>query len=176
MPALTINEKARLVELERTIGKGLANFVLVGWALLEVRDARLYREGFGSFEQYCCEKWGLGKVRAYQLIRGAAVVKALPQDGPLPANEQQARELGRLPEEKRQPVWEAANANGARPTAARIRALGVLEPERGATGERLARCERLGRQLIAEARRFGDEAEEAIRHVRAALRALRRLA
>ena len=41
---LTEAESARLAELEPIIALGMANFVVVGKALLEISDSRLYRE------------------------------------------------------------------------------------------------------------------------------------
>ena len=69
--------------------------MVVGQALLEIRDARLYRETHGSFEAYLDERWGVSRSRGYQLIDAARVTKALSTGVDLdpPANEAQARAL-----------------------------------------------------------------------------------
>lgn len=80
-----------------------------GTTLLEIRDRRLYREHYGTFEEYCQDRWGFTKVRATQLIQAAEVTGAL-EDGnncyQTPQNEAQARELARLkdPDEIRE-TW-----------------------------------------------------------------------
>jgi hypothetical protein len=48
---------------------------VVGEALKEIRDNKLYRESYKTFEKYVDQKWGMGKSRAYQLI-DAADIKA----------------------------------------------------------------------------------------------------
>ena len=50
----------------------------VGKALADIRDSRLYRSDYDTFEAYCKEKWGWGKSYSYNLINAAGVVKSLP--------------------------------------------------------------------------------------------------
>ena len=52
---LTVSEAERLDACEQVIERGLATFVDVGTALLEVRDSRLYRVAYPTFEAYCAE-------------------------------------------------------------------------------------------------------------------------
>jgi len=70
---LTVIERNNLVELEETIQKNLTAFYEVGFALMQIRDNKLYREIYGTFEEYCKSKWGLARNRAYQLIDGYKV-------------------------------------------------------------------------------------------------------
>lgn len=77
---LTAVETGRLAALEQTIERGLQTFVDVGTALLEIRDSRLYRQAFGTFEEYCRERWGIERRRAYQLMDAAQVVGNLGDD------------------------------------------------------------------------------------------------
>ena len=88
-------EQFRLADLEQVVEQGLDAFMVVGQALLEIRDARLYRETHGSFEAYLDERWGVSRSRGYQLIDAARVTKALSTGVDLdpPANEAQARAL-----------------------------------------------------------------------------------
>lgn len=89
-------------------------------ALAEIRDKKLYRAGFSTFEEYCRQKWGFSKQRAYQLLEGAETVKSLPaKSQPLVDSERQARALALVPPEQRAEVLEAANASG-KVTAASI--------------------------------------------------------
>jgi DNA modification methylase len=88
-------ERTRFLDLERVVERGLDAFVAVGQALLEIRDARLYRETHESFEAYLDERWGICRSRGYQLIDAAKVAAALSTAVDLepPVNEAQARAL-----------------------------------------------------------------------------------
>ncbi len=107
-------ERERLAELEQTIARGLAQFLEVGVALLEIRDARLYREHHGTFETYCRERWGFRRAHAYRLIQSARVAQTLsPMGDKGPASERQARQLAPLlgaPDELRAAWQEARDA------------------------------------------------------------------
>lgn len=116
---------SRLDELEGVIERGLATFVEVGQALLEIRDERHYRETHGTFEDYCRERWNLSRKRAYDLTAAAEVTTALsPIGDTLPANESVARELAPLRSEPvalREAWSEAVERHGPTPTAAQVR-------------------------------------------------------
>jgi hypothetical protein len=60
-----------------TIKHGLQTFVDVGAALLEIRDSKLYRKEYGTFEEYCNKRWGWQRNYANKLIRAAEVVENL---------------------------------------------------------------------------------------------------
>jgi UDP-N-acetylmuramoylalanine-D-glutamate ligase len=64
-------ERTKLRKLEATVAEGIASFVVVGEALKEIRDAKLYRESHKTFEKYVDDKWGLERRRAYQLIEAS---------------------------------------------------------------------------------------------------------
>lgn len=103
---LTLSEVQRLGELEQVVETGLTVFVNVGNALLEIRDSRLYRQQFATFEAYCRERWGLKERRAYQLLDAAEVVKNLACTMVQPTTERQARPLTRLEPEVQREVWQ----------------------------------------------------------------------
>jgi hypothetical protein len=93
-PTLTPSERRHLSALEKRIERGLQTFKEVGAALMEVRDSRLYREDWPSFEAYCQARWQMERQRAYQLIGAVEVVEALPEaTRNLVRNEATAREL-----------------------------------------------------------------------------------
>ena len=48
----------RLSELEALIERGQQTFIEVGLALTEIRDSKLYRQDFATFDQYCEKRWG----------------------------------------------------------------------------------------------------------------------
>ena len=120
------NETARLGELETAIERGLKTFVEVGNALLEIRDARLYRAAHGTFEEYCRERWGMQRNYANKMISAAEVATNLGTIVPiLPATESQARPLTSLPPEAQREVWERAveTAPAGRVTAAHVQSV-----------------------------------------------------
>ena len=73
---MNVRETNPLAELEKTIARGKQRFVEMGLALGIVRDLRLYRREYASFEQYCQQRLGFTRQHAYRLIRGAAVEKS----------------------------------------------------------------------------------------------------
>jgi ParB family chromosome partitioning protein len=70
---MTTEIATRLDELESIITRGLTTFVEVGTALMEIRDAKLYRESHATFEAYVKERWGWERRNAYQYIEAAEV-------------------------------------------------------------------------------------------------------
>ncbi|MDO9069357.1 MAG: hypothetical protein Q7W05_12975 [Deltaproteobacteria bacterium] len=125
---LSKREIHRLEGLEEVIAINFKGFVAVGKALAEIREERLYREKFKTFEEYCRNLWDMSRPRAYQLIESAQVIDNLStivdknddilativakndddNDDPyavLPINEAQARELARLEPEEQRRVW-----------------------------------------------------------------------
>lgn len=120
--ALTVTESDRLAECEATIERGFQTFAEVGTALLEIRDARLYRSEFGTFEDYCRERWNMSARHATRTIDAAQVIATIGPIGPIPTTESQARELVGLPAETAAAVMTAAmDATDGKPTAAAIR-------------------------------------------------------
>jgi len=121
------SEGVRLAELEATIERGLQTFVDVGNALLEIRDGRLYRAQYGTFELYCRERWGFSNENARRLMRSAEVMQVLeaetpPIGGVLPTTESQARPLTALPPDAQREAWQRAveTAPDGKMTAAHV--------------------------------------------------------
>jgi hypothetical protein len=107
--ALTPAEFKRLLELEAVIDRGMTTFVDVGLAMLSIRDEKLYRKGYATFERYVNARWNITRGRAYQLITAGLLHTQVDIQ-----NERQARELKRLetPTERRI-AWELAKEAGA---------------------------------------------------------------
>ena len=110
----------------------MGSFIAVGIALLTIRDRRLYREGFKTFNAYCAEKWGIGRNYANRLITGAQVAANLSPRGDLctpceiqPTNEAQVRPLVILEPDQQCEVWEEAvrSADGKVVTFRQVQAL-----------------------------------------------------
>lgn len=122
--SLTTTETTRLTELETAIETGLQTFTEVGNALLEIRDSRLYREKFSTFEKYCRTKWSMSKRHANRLIEATSIVGEMGPIGPKPTSESQVRPLAKLPPDQRKEAWEEAGMrSGGQPTAADVEAV-----------------------------------------------------
>jgi hypothetical protein len=120
---LTVAESTALAEHEAVIERGIKTFYEVGLALADIRDRNLYRADYGTFEEYAEQRWQMSRSRAYQMIDAAGVVSTIVDtELPPPANEGQARELGRVPEPERAAVWaETVERTDGKPTAAAVR-------------------------------------------------------
>lgn len=119
-------ERSKLAECEARIEHILGAFYETGGALQKIRDERLYRATYATFEEYCQERWDLTRRHVNQLIEAARVVENLSKLGtmvPIPSNERQARELAGLDPEEQRKVWEKAieTAPDGHITAAHIR-------------------------------------------------------
>jgi len=102
-------ERSRLTELETQIEKDKKAFYRIGMALVEIRDSRLYREEYGTFEEYCRDRWELSIRYANKLMLATKTMDSLQSTpiGVLPANEAQVRPLTKLETaEAQQEAWE----------------------------------------------------------------------
>jgi hypothetical protein len=121
---LNLDEENALRAHEATIERGLKTFVEVGNSLMAIRDARLYRAEYATFEDYCRERWNLKQSRAYQLMDAARVIGNLQSSTivELPITESQARPLSSLPAEEQHIVWQTAvdTAPNGKVTAAHV--------------------------------------------------------
>jgi hypothetical protein len=117
--SLTTTEQQLFRSCEETIKEGLEKFYAVGTALLAIRDQKLYRAEYTSFEEYCQERWDMVRRQADRLILAKGVADELRKSAVLPSTESQVRPLLKLPAGKRLPAWEraVASAGGRRVTA-----------------------------------------------------------
>lgn len=115
---------AALAEREEVIARGLKTFIEVGRALAEIKEQKLYRQVFSTFEEYCDNRWQLARTRAYELIYAAETAKAMSEisNKHIPKNEGQAKQLRGLTAQVAVKVMqEAEQATGGKITAAAIR-------------------------------------------------------
>lgn len=106
---LTAIELTAFSQLEEVIERGMRTFVEVGTALLRIRDERLYREHHTTFEDYCRERWGIKRQRAYELMDAAGVVNSLSEISDIkPEREAHAAPLARLDPEDQITAWSRA--------------------------------------------------------------------
>ena len=108
MEILNIDESHELERCEVVIKQGLQTFIEVGQALMTIREKRLYRIGFKTFEDYCVGRWGMVQQSATRLIRAYETVTNLqsePMGSVLPQSERQTRPLTSLEPEIQKEVW-----------------------------------------------------------------------
>ena len=122
---LDADEGRSLKRCERVIARGAKAFIAVGLALSEIKERRLYREEFPTFEAYCQARLNCSRSLGYRLITHAAMVieMAVSPIGDKLGTESQARELARVPREMRKEVLRLADemAEGGPLTARLIR-------------------------------------------------------
>jgi hypothetical protein len=100
---LTEIEQATLWACEEVIGSGWHTFVQVGLALAQIRDDRLYKVDFDTFERYCQVKWQYGRNYVNRLISAAQVFTHLVTiSHQKPEHETQVRPLVGLTAEQAQ--------------------------------------------------------------------------
>jgi hypothetical protein len=129
-PALFDAERRDLAACEAAIDGLRIAFWAAGKALQVIRDGRLYREGYATFEDYAEQRWQMRRAYADKLIRAWPLAERLNPVGSKDLNEAQVREL--LPvaaqhgDDAAAAVYEtvhqaAADVDGVRVTAAVIK-------------------------------------------------------
>jgi len=132
MDALTTGERKTLDQCEAIIARGLRTFIEVGTALMAIRNSRLYRERYSTFEIYLQARWPeLSSRRAYQLMEAATVVQNVNHGSQMPTSERHVRPLAKLEPEQQRIAWERAleSAPNGKVTAAHVqRVVDQLKP------------------------------------------------
>lgn len=92
---LSVAERQTLADQEKVIQERVKAFWEVGYALMEIRNGRLWRMGYSSFTDYCRRRWGFSPERASHHTQAAEVIQLLTIGNiqPLPENERQVRPL-----------------------------------------------------------------------------------
>lgn len=145
--ALTTDECLQLQAHEAVIERGLKTFYEVGSALLDIRDTRLYRQDYGTFEDYCQQRWQMTRRNANHLIQASEVAANLStivdtgNGNPgsqtwLPENERQARPLASLTPDEQRLVADVLQqtAPQGKVTAAHVKSVVTVLREVTATG------------------------------------------
>lgn len=100
-------QQERLTQLENKIHDSRSRFYVIGKALKEIRDEKLYRILlFTKFDKYTRSRWEIGKSQAYRLIEASNVIDNLSPIGDiLPENESQVRPLVSLDPAEQRKIW-----------------------------------------------------------------------
>jgi hypothetical protein len=111
---LTVNQRQLYEHLKQEIReyiqKGVEAFECVANDMLMIRDQKLYREEYDTFEEFCRETLGRSKTHVNRMIQAGDVIRGLMAAGEvvLPDNERIARELALYPKRDRQLIWQRA--------------------------------------------------------------------
>ncbi len=115
---LTEEETTLLNECESVIQKGIESFKDTWSALLEIRNSKLYRKEFKTFDEYCLVKWDFSKNYVNKNIRALKTLNNLGTMVPKTITERQLRPLTSLePEVQKEVVKEVQGINPKAPTS-----------------------------------------------------------
>jgi hypothetical protein len=119
---VTTEERERLLRCEATIERGERHLLSEGQALRQIREQRLYRADFKTFENYCRNRWDFSRQHATRLIDFADVIDDLSVTfgDKLPQRESHARALVGLTSEQRRKLWAECLEGGKKMKAADI--------------------------------------------------------
>lgn len=107
----TDEEKAQrmLGMYEKTIQHGMNFFIEVGMALKAIRDGKLYKAEFRTFEEYCSKRWNLSKTHVNRKIAAASIAADLTPIGvEFPITESLVRPIIDLEPDQQTKVWQQA--------------------------------------------------------------------
>lgn len=112
--ALTTAEIRELEQREQQIQRGIDTFFQVGLHLKEIRDKRLYRQEYGTFEEYCRKRWGFSRSNGYNLISAGEIARNVGIDPSAPVTKSHLEPLKLIKDETvQQKAWQEAQEAGA---------------------------------------------------------------
>jgi hypothetical protein len=110
---LDAEERTRLANCEAIIALHIKSYEPAGNALRIIRDEKLYRREYWTFEEYCEKRWSLDRTYCYRLINAAETRARLLPVGDnlaLPVTEKQVRPLNSLPPEQQAEAWKSSGS------------------------------------------------------------------
>jgi hypothetical protein len=113
---LSLGETTRLQDCCVKVETHCNSFHDAGLALKEIRDDKLYRDGYASFEEFTKHQFGFGKSYASMLISAADTMTMLSGECQyLPVHEKICRSLNRVPDPpKRITLWKRVSEKAAK--------------------------------------------------------------
>ena len=126
MNEITKTERSEYRQLLKSVKAWVADAQATAGALRRIRDNKLFRaDNYASFAEFCREELGYTPQWANQIIRSAEatarISETIVSEKLAPANEAQARELSKAPEEQQAEVWsEVVEEHGDDVTAAKV--------------------------------------------------------
>jgi len=99
----------QLADLETQVEQG---FVSAANALREIKESKIYKEQYGTWENYLKDRWGYNRDWYYKLVQASDVIKNVSNLNIfLPTTESQARELAPLDPPQQVQVWQEVSTN-----------------------------------------------------------------
>ena len=108
---LSVEERKILNDCEAIIGRNMLGVVEFGQALARIRDLKLYRADYETWEAYVAKRWEIKARTSYQYITAAEIfenVRNCAETAILPTNESQLRQLARLGDGDQVQAWKEA--------------------------------------------------------------------
>jgi hypothetical protein len=98
------------IEIIQYIQAALNAFQRAGKKLIRIRDERLYREEYDTFQDFCKATLGKSKTYVNNVIQGYELIQDLIAQGEtvLPDSERLARQLAKYPKGDRKLIWKRA--------------------------------------------------------------------
>jgi hypothetical protein len=94
-----ITNEPSLQNLEKKIEAGLEYFRIAGESLRIIKEKKLYKSEYSTYEDYCHQRWGFSPQYANRLISAASTIRQIEESEPtgsvLPHSESQARILSK---------------------------------------------------------------------------------
>lgn len=106
---LSLTEQNELQACEQVIERGLQTFYEVGQALMEIREKKLYRQGYSTFAAYCEQRWEFSGRNALYYTSAVEVIDNLENwksSSVLPTSISQTVPLSKLEPEEQREVWQ----------------------------------------------------------------------
>ena len=121
---LDAQQRVKLTQLEDVISTAQRWQAEAAKALVVIRDQKLYRAEFPTFERYAQERWGYERAYLYHLCQWGETIATLSTFGDsLPERESHARPLYSLSPEDQREVWGRVLRQTANPTAREVEAI-----------------------------------------------------
>lgn len=123
--------RSRYQELKAVVRDYFEVRVRAATALKEIHDDKLYKEEYGTFEEFCQQECGMSRAQAYRQMELPTMEKELKmsQIETKNFNENQARAIVSVPKARRAEVLERVVSGGGPVTAKAIRDAGKSKPK-----------------------------------------------
>ena len=131
--SLSRTERTQLQQLEDVLQTARRWAVEEAKALLEIKEKKLWRGRYKSFEDYGLERWGYEHSQLYRLTQWGEVIRTVSPIGEHPLRETHARPLYGLTRDQQREAWKSVcRRHNGRRTAADVEAVvqAFLEPAR----------------------------------------------
>jgi hypothetical protein len=103
--------RSRFDELRKVVHSHFNDYLVVGFALLEISKEKLYLQEYKTFEEFCQKEFEIPRRQAYKMIEAASVVQDVPELAHAKASH--IAEIAKIDPKKRKEVVDQAQKDGA---------------------------------------------------------------